>query len=360
MNRSPVLPLLLALGASGAPAEAQAPAETGLLRVQASAPGAVVFVDGERVGEAPLTTYVAAGDHTVRITADNFDPFVRRVSIIPNRTVDLRADLIPGGSTVEFIVEPSGATLTMNGKDSQPTPVRLRDVQPGTHQWTLEARGHEPKSGSFRFERGQNLLIQERLESSAGRLSFRTRPEGADVFLDGQKVGSTPLELAGVPLGPHQVLLDLPGHASVVRSLDTTDGSKGVVDLKLPEQGGKLVVRTPDSAGLVRLNGVRIGQGRKVRLPEVERGRYTLLVSLPDGAFVEERIEVEDTGANHYKATLQGDALRIKPTTPLTRNWLVWAGVATVASGAAAGGIIAWNASIPDPIPEGDVLVELP
>lgn len=334
--------------------------DTGLLKVLTSIPGAEVFVDNASVGTAPLTTYLSPGDHTVRVAAPQFDPFVRRVTITAGRTVELKADLIPGGSTVEFIVEPSGATLTMNGKDTHPTPVRLRDVVAGSHTWTLEAKGHEPKSGAFSFERGTNLLIDERLESSAGKLSFRSRPDGADVFLNGELVGNTPLEVNGVDPGLHQVLLDLPGHATVVRTLDTNDGSKGEVDVKLPENGSSLVVKAPSSAAIIRLNGVKIGQGRKVRIPKLERGRYTLLVTLPDGSSREERIEVEDRGGSRFKAVSSGEAMRIREFTPLTRSWYFWAGTATLAGGAATGGLIAYNTSIPDPVPEGEILVDLP
>lgn len=334
--------------------------DSGLLRILTSVQGAEVFVDNASVGAAPLTTYQSPGEHTVRVVAPNFDPFVRKVTITAGRTLELRADLIPGGSTVEFIVQPGGATLTMNGKDTHPTPVRLRDVAAGTHTWKLEARGHETRTGSFTFEKGQNLLIQETLESSAGRLSFTSRPEGADVFLNGQKVGTTPLELSGIDPGVHQVLFDLPGHAAVLRTLDTNDGSKGELDIKMPEKGARLIVKTPESSATVRLNDVMIGQGRKVRIPKVERGRYTLQVSLPDGASTEERIEVEESGGSRYKAVPSGGGLRIKGFTPITRSWYFWAGTAAVAGGAATGGLIAYNASIPDPVPEGDILVDLP
>lgn len=349
------LPPLLA----ATPALAQ-DAENGLLRVKATVDGATVYVDNQELGVTPITSYLPPGDHTVRVAADNYDPFVRRVTISTGRTVELSADLLPGAGTVEFIVEPGGATLTLNEREQYPTPVRLRDLQPGEYRWTLTAPASEPLEGSFTFERGRNLLLTPTLESSAGKMSISSRPEGAEVFLDGQLAGVTPLELKDVAPGVHQVLFDLKGQAAVLRTVDTTDGSKGEVDVRLPDSGASLVVRTPSADAVVRLNGVKVGAGRKVRLPELERGRYTLEVTAPGQQAAETRIEVPDNGGAHWRAKLDSEGSALSEYTPLTRSWIFWAGSAAVAGGAATAGIIAYNAGIPDPTPAGDIQVSLP
>lgn len=341
------------------PAHAQQ-AEQGLLRVKATVDGAVVYVDNQELGVTPITTYLPPGDHTVRVAADNYDPFVRRVTVTTGRTVELAADLLPGAGTVEFIVEPSGATLTLNDREQYPTPVRLRDLQPGEYRWSLTAPAYEPQEGSFTFSRGRNLLFSPKLESSAGRFTVHSRPEGAEVFLDGQRVGTTPLELRDIPPGVHQVLLDQKGQAAVLRTVDTTDGSRGQVDVRLPDDGAALVVKTPSSDAVVRLNGVKVGSGRKVRLPELERGRYTLEVTASGRPTAETRIEVPDNGGAWWKAHMKGREAELRPYTPLVRSWAFWAGTTAVAAGATTGAIIAYNAGIPDPTPEGDILVTLP
>ncbi|MCK6505054.1 PEGA domain-containing protein [Myxococcota bacterium] len=344
---------------SSSPARAQE-VENGLLRVKATVDGAQVYVDNKEIGVTPITTYLPPGDHTVRVSADNFDPFVRRVTVTTGRTVELVADLLPGAGTVEFIAEPAGATLTLNDREQYPTPVRLRDLQPGDYRWRLAAPAHEPQEGSFTFTRGKNLLFTPRLDSSAGRFSVASRPEGAEVFLDGQLVGTTPLELRDIPPGVHQVLLDMKGQAAVLRTVDTSDGSRGQVDVRLPDDGAALVVKTPSADATVRLNGVKVGSGRKVRLPELERGRYTLEVTAPGRPTAETRIEVPDGGGAWWKARMTGRQAELREYTPLVRSWAFWAGTSAVAAGATTGAILAYNAGIPDPTPEGDILVTLP
>lgn len=334
--------------------------DSGLLRVTTSVPGATVYIDNQLAGDAPYTAALSPGAHTVRVTADNFDPFVRRVTIVSGSTIDLKADLLAGNGTVEFVVDAPGARLILNGKDEYPTPVRLRDLAPGTFGWRIEAPGHEPTEGSFEFRKGANLLFAPVLQSSAGRFEISSRPEGAEVFIDGQRRGQTPLSLQDVDPGIHQVLVDLRGHATVLRTIDTSDGSKGIVDVRLPESGAALTVKTNRRSAEVLLNGVRVGEGRKVRLPEIERGRYTLTVRDGASEAVETRIEVPEDGGAWWRARLDEDGSRLRETTPITRTWYFWTGAGVVASGAAVGGLVAYNASIPDPIPAGDIVVSLP
>jgi hypothetical protein len=45
-----------------------------------------------------------------------------------------------------------------------------------------------------------------------GSLFVDSRPQGANVLLDGQSVGRTPLRLATVKIGTHVVRLELPEH----------------------------------------------------------------------------------------------------------------------------------------------------
>ena len=77
----------------------------GELRVKASAPGALVLVDGSSRGTAPATfSGLARGDHMVRVVADGYEPFAQ-ILTVEDVTVDVEAQLTP---------RPGGATPTPN------------------------------------------------------------------------------------------------------------------------------------------------------------------------------------------------------------------------------------------------------
>ena len=129
---------------------------------------AEVFVDNQPAGQTPLTLSIEPGKHTVRISADGFDPFVRRVTVIDGQTAQLTADLMDGGGTVEFQASVSPATLILDDGEMI-LPIRLNELSEGTHKWEIRATGYETAKGQFTLVNGKNVFIYEMLDSSLGK-----------------------------------------------------------------------------------------------------------------------------------------------------------------------------------------------
>lgn len=327
---------------------------TGILKVRSTVEGAEVWVDGALLGTAPITKYLPAGAHTLRVVADFHDPFVRRIDVATDRTLDVNATLARGAGTVEF-VGPAGARVSLDGADRGPLPIRLPAPAPGAHTWRVEAPKHEPAEGTIDFVAGRNYLVEAALPSSAGLFAVSSTPAGARVLLDGKDVGSTPLRLEGVPLGKHGVLLQMEGHAAVARSVDTTDGSRGEVAATLPARGGTLVVTTGRPDAKVYVNDALVGEGDAVKIGPLEKGRAKVRVELGD-RLATDTLTIPARG--QVSLRVAGDNLVQRK--PLVQRWGFWAAVGggAVASGAAAA-VVAKMAE-PEPPPSGDVVVALP
>lgn len=352
------------LPAEGHAQEPPLSAPTGIVRITSSIPGATVYVDNELAGDAPIVRYLSAGPHFIRVAADNFDPFVRRVNVVAGSTAEIAADMIAGTGTVEFLVHPTGAKLQINAEEPVPTPMRLRDLKPGDYNYQLEAPGYETETGSFTFAKGKNLLFNVRMKSTAGLVEITSEPVGARVFLDGESRGVTPLQLEEVPLGEHTVRLELPDHATVFRGFDNSDGSKGKIAVDLGTAGAGLVVDTGSPTGAVRLNGHLLGEGEVVRVSALERGRYKLSVTAPERQPAEEVIDVPSRGKLMLRADLvtldargHSEIDRVKP---LVARWTFWTGAAVGAGAVGGAGYLLANALTSDPTPTPDTVVVLP
>ncbi len=346
------------------PPAAGAPVETGLLRVDCATPGAQVWVDGVLADSLPVSRYVSAGEHSVRVAADGFEPYVRKINVRAGARADLTAQLSPGGGTVEFQINAPGGHVAIDGRSDSALPVRLRDLPPGEHSYLLTAPGHEPVKGVFVFKPGINLFIREDLPTSSGRFSVLSSPEGAAVELDGKPVGQTPLSLEGVAPGLHVVRVDDGQNAALLQVVDTRDGSRGEVNATLSRKGADLVIVTGDDAGEVSLSGVVLGTGRKVNLGKVARGRYAVEVSAPGRKPASGRVNVPPSGKAAYRADLAPEDGRERSVLveqkPFYQHWAFWTGVGVAAGGATTGVIVAVVGSQPVPAPEGDVVVSLP
>ena len=359
--------LVLSLPAAR-PASAQdanrAEADTGVLQIQASAPGAQVWVDNEPVGEAPVTQYLAAGEHLVRVAADGFNPFVRKIRIRAGAKANVTASLRQGGGTVEFQVDQPGGVVVIDGQTESPLPVRLRSLASGTHTYLVKAPGHEPVEGTFEAAPGRNHFVFHRLASSRGLFSITSVPAGAQVWLDGEPVGVTPLSLDGIASATHLVRVDDGRNPAMLTVVDTSDGSRGVVEADLKGPGAPVVIRTGDASAEVRMGGLVLGTGKKVDLGKLARGRYSLEVSAPGKKAATGRAQVKRGGRAAYRVSWVDDGergrSRLNEVPPWYLHWGFWTAVGTTTAGATTGAIAAAVGSQPVPIEEGDVSVALP
>lgn len=357
----PTARALLLLGLS-TPAFAQ----DGTLNVTSTVLGAQVYIDNTLRGQAPLTAPLAPGSHTVRVLADGFEPFVRRVSIDADASASLDASLSPGAGTVEFVSSAPSASVTLSSGQTHPLPVRLtpQELSFGSYGYTISAPTFASVEGSFDFRSGQNVFVFEELESNAGRVAIRSTPEGADIFLDGARIGVTPLSLEDHPPGVYAVRLEQDDHALVFRTLDTTDGDIGIIEARLPERGATLVFRTGADDAEVRIEGQAIGSGSRVVIDEIERRQYDVEVLAEGQKPVSTRLDVPASGRHIYKVEFEPTdartASQLVGVQPLTRRWTFWTATGVGAAAAVVGGALLYSALQPEPVPNGDVVVTIP
>ncbi|MBI3832308.1 MAG: PEGA domain-containing protein [Planctomycetes bacterium] len=116
-----------------------------------------------------------------------------------------KQDDAPG--RVRFESEPSGASLFVNGRLVGATPLTLEGLAPGAYGVRMERAGHEPLHLKM-VVADKPLQFREKLAPMAtGVLVVDVKPRGAEVLVDGELVGVTPLTLDKAPIGQHELLV---------------------------------------------------------------------------------------------------------------------------------------------------------
>jgi hypothetical protein len=125
-----------------------------------------------------------------------------------------------------------GATVWINGKTQGSLPLALK-LPVGKH--TVEVRSADGLA-SFRSEvvvlAGLPTQVAARLVPKQGKLRIRTSPGGAEVLLDGEAVGRTPLDRQ-VTAGKHVVAVQVDGHAPVMKRIEVKPGEDTRLALNL-------------------------------------------------------------------------------------------------------------------------------
>lgn len=175
----------------------------GRIQVETQPPGARVAIDGKPVGESPLTLDVPAGRHTVTLASASGS--VRKVvRVETGKTVMVDVPIFSGWVDVNapFILD-----VSEDGKPIGTTEQNRLLLRPGRHVLTFSNRDLDYSSTqTIDVEPGEakTLTLDPR-----GTANLNATP-WAEVWIDGKKIGETPLANHELPLGTHEVVFKHP------------------------------------------------------------------------------------------------------------------------------------------------------
>lgn len=221
----------------GATREEVAVVPVGSLHITSDPPGAKVKLSGEPRGTTPVTlSQVPAGDQELTLSLPGYHDAVITVSVLARETVEVSSHLIPGtgAATGVLAVEsfPPSATVLLDSEKKGITPLTIDSLSPGEYILRLELEGYAPYEKEVKVTAGgilaQSVALAAHppslLESSESAplppgertcsVRITSSPPGADVILDGNFRGLTPVAISSLPQGPHTVTLSLPFFAA--------------------------------------------------------------------------------------------------------------------------------------------------
>jgi formylglycine-generating enzyme required for sulfatase activity len=302
----------------------------GRLSVDSSPPGASVTVDGESIGRTPLLDLpLEEGEHQLLLEEPRHLPLEQTLQIV-GRDVQQQLHLQLAPAWAELTVDslPGGATLLMDGEPAGQTPHSL-EILEGEHQLILQLSTFADWQQTLHIKAGEDQnLGQVSLQPASGALELSSVPAGANVTLDGEFQGQTPLSLEVSPGEEHRLAVFKPGYKryNSTVELPAAGGEERVVTLEA--QLGEVRLRINPANAVVRINGRPAGKGSQtLSLPAVE---HSVEISLEGHASVRRRVTPRPGLPQLVEVSLQtqqeAHMARIKPevTTPLGQTLLLF------------------------------------
>ncbi len=111
-----------------------------------------------------------------------------------------------------------------------------------------------------------------------GQITVNVNPEGAQVILDGQTLGVSPLELSNLTPGQHTITVSKSGYSPETRTIDVASRSKSVVVIQLAMLAAQLSVTSDPAGAKVILDGKDLGKVTPLQLTVEKPGNHTILV----------------------------------------------------------------------------------
>jgi tetratricopeptide (TPR) repeat protein len=190
---------------------------------------AEIQLDGSYKGHSPLTIPdVVEGNYLITCLLPGYEDLRRKIFVSNDLNLDykLTATKTTPATSAAFSVTstPPGAAISLDGKPIGNTPLTI-SLPLGFYDLKCSMNGYEevirkikiPDNTSSHF----NLITGNKKPQPAHAPLFVTsNPSGAEIYLDGKKVGTTPYDIPKVPVGSHNLLLYLAGCDPAKRTVE--------------------------------------------------------------------------------------------------------------------------------------------
>jgi hypothetical protein len=216
--------------------ELSSTAVNGIVDVKSDPAGARVLLDGRNVGVSPISIPdVKPGTHALMVEGPNGS--IRQVvQVTAGATASVFVPLNTAASNL-----PTGGWLTIDAPEEMHVYEGGRLLGTSrTERIMLQAGNHdlELRNDAVGFSTTRNVQIQGgklakvSIQLPDGTLSLNATP-WAEVFVDGQRVGETPVGNVAVRAGTHEVVFRHPQHGEVRQTVVVKAGEAGRVTVNM-------------------------------------------------------------------------------------------------------------------------------
>ncbi len=197
-----------------------------------------------------------------------------------------RAPAQPAYGTLSITSSPSNAEVFVDGEFAGFTPVQWGS-RPGNVTVEVRRDGFETTTQRVQVRPGTSTDVRFDLRAIArdGTVTFTSDPRGADVYVEGRFVGSTPTGRLTFAPGTYTARFELPGYGSESVRFTVRAGQASDVNQRLRVQEGTLEVTGNIGNAQVFLDGREVGRlasgsGRLI-VDGLTPGSYELVVLAP-------------------------------------------------------------------------------
>ena len=264
----------------------------------------------ELAGDKKVTVLqVSPGKHELELSRDGYVPTAVQFYVERGELRTIQETLVPqvveastdgGVGLLNVKSSPEdGATVFLDGKDTgKATPANLDDVPAGKHAVLLRRRFYKDKVQVIDVPADDIASWEAELEPNFGSMTIDSSPTGADVYVDGVRVGKTPYLKERQESKAYKIKLSYALYHDLEATLFVQAGEKIEETFKLPPAFGAIAIRA--SAGRKELEGAAVlldleEKGKTpLMLDKVRSGRYQVTVKYPMHRDFSQEIEVTD------------------------------------------------------------------
>ncbi len=181
--------------------------------------GATLYVNDDAVGTTPVSMDLLLGEYELRLEMEEREPQRFSIRVPANQTVELPTRSMEWKHGSVFIATtPPGAWVKTTDQVLGQTPGTFSIPSKNPIQLSVSLIDHEEETLTLTLQPDEAVERRLELKPFTGKLSLKTTPTKAEVFIDGSIRGLTPLTLE-LPVKSHSIELRKAGYIAQTHRL---------------------------------------------------------------------------------------------------------------------------------------------
>ncbi len=235
---------------------------------------AKVIINDIDQGIAPVTVNdLKAGNHTIKIEAERYFSYVKDIEIEgKDKTQELNIKLVPAWAKIAFDSEPDAAEILVDDEILASTPSTIELLE-GKHSIRIKKAGFKDWQKMVHVVASENMDFTDiQLKPADATLFVDSVPVAANVTVDGNYIGKTPLQTTISPGKTVSVRLYKQGFLSLSRSVKVGAGQNKKLNISMSSELVDVMFSLQPTDAKVYINNKRVElSGSTISLPTTQQ-----------------------------------------------------------------------------------------
>ncbi len=203
----------------------------GMLTVIANTENAKVYVDGVKVGKAPVhRKKFIDGQHLIKVEAKGYISEKRTIELVKNKQklesfeLKKKPEVVPRGS-VKITTE-NGASIFIDGNLQGQSAYKNENMKAGEYHLEIQKKGFKTVKKNITVKKDKKINMHIPLKR-VGTIKVIGNVKGANIIIDNSPIGKIPLLKYELPVGTYRLEVEASGYREYTRSIeikgDTTE-----------------------------------------------------------------------------------------------------------------------------------------
>lgn len=280
-------------------------------------PKSDIFIDNELKGHGLYQGRIQKGLHVIKISKEGYGDLLLPVEFKEGEKKVFNLGPKPIYGTISVTSMPGDADIYIGDRYYGKTPMIIDSLLIGNKTVEIRKEGFSTVKKEIMVEETVTNSMEATLDMGK-EISIYTLPKGAEIFINGEKIGVSPLK-ANIGFGQNVIAIKKDNFEEISQTIEIEDDTELLNFDLSPKKYAVNFNSSPEGAN-IQINGKNSGQTpQTIRL---EEGRYLLSLSKENHIPLTENIQVGeeylnyDFKLNYFKERRRGKAMLLTALWP--------------------------------------------